>query len=603
MEFAFTSVLIQPTRVTDFTDNVEAIGAGIEKLGRRGTVQGGNQLMEAIMGAMEDIAAPGKRPVLIVLRIGNEGTSPISANTVREALRRTGTTLYVVSRAGASKAAPTYSAGSSTHDRRSRAAADGRRGAGGHGAQLEPRAGRRFARVRGLPAGNRPDDDGRHARATRQPDQEPVRDHLHAARRRQTERSAAGHSEAQGRDAARPGEDSQLTVEVPVEGLASPSKGVSMSSVRTKISGAGLCRTAGRCRLLRWCTGVGGEEPARDRRAQGHRPDARPAERHRAERARAWRAGRERHAADGDDRARRGGAARLGTRRAARTARDAGRRRRYPEQTLAEELILIGRDGSATIEFDGKTAELAKDSVLYLQPGAKRSLKAGPGGWKAFEVYSPIRLDHLALAGQNTSGVNATFPDQGVTPSIPAGVVVNFNDIQWTPVTNPDATKPYKRSTGHSRLIWGKNAQISFVRMDPGGEFPLHIHPEDQLTHTVRGTADQGVMDATYPVSGQAANMLFLPGDMVHSAKLGPHGADQLDVFWPVRPDYIERAQKLQAAYEARSSRRRPNPRSSPTGSRSPKGRRGSRASSTSRTCSSRIPPRATGPAARPRAG
>jgi gluconolactonase len=223
----------------------------------------------------------------------------------------------------------------------------------------------------------------------------------------------------------------------------------------------------------------------------------------------------------------------------------------YPVQTLAEELILIGREGSATIEFDGKTAELAKDSVLYLQPGTQRSLKAGPGGWKAFEVYSPIRLEHLALAGQNTSGVNATFPDQGVTPSIPAGVVMNFNDIQWTPVSNPDATKPYKRSTGNSRLIWGKNAQISFVRMDPGGAFPLHIHPEDQLTHTVRGAADQGVMDATYPVSGQAANMVFLPGNMVHSAKLGPHGADQLDVFWPVRPDYIERAQKVQADYEA----------------------------------------------------
>src|SRR6188768_1301909 len=52
----------------------------------------------------------------------------------------------------------------------------------------------------------------------------------------------------------------------------------------------------------------------------------------------------------------------------------------YPEQTLAEELILIGRDGSATIVFDGKTAELVKDSVLYLQPGTKRSLKAGPAG-------------------------------------------------------------------------------------------------------------------------------------------------------------------------------------------------------------------------------
>ena len=99
----------------------------------------------------------------------------------------------------------------------------------------------------------------------------------------------------------------------------------------------------------------------------------------------------------------------MGPRRAARAGRDAGRRA-LPEQTLGEELILIGRDGSATIEFDGKTVELTKDSVLYLQPGAKRSIKAGSNGWKAFEVYSPIRLDHLALAGQNTSAVGVTFP-------------------------------------------------------------------------------------------------------------------------------------------------------------------------------------------------
>ena len=223
----------------------------------------------------------------------------------------------------------------------------------------------------------------------------------------------------------------------------------------------------------------------------------------------------------------------------------------YPEQTLGEELILIGRQGSATIQFDGKSLELVKDSVLYLQPGSKRSMKAGPNGWSAYEVYSPIRLEHLGMAGQKTDGVSVTFPDQGATPSLQPGVLMDFNDIQWTPVTNPDPAKSYKRSTGNSRLIWGKNAQISFVRMDPGGEFPLHIHPEDQLTHTVRGSADQGVMDKTYPVSGDAANMLFLPSNMVHSAKLGPNGADQLDVFWPVRPDYVERAEKLAAAHDA----------------------------------------------------
>ncbi|HVG56404.1 MAG TPA: SMP-30/gluconolactonase/LRE family protein [Vicinamibacterales bacterium] len=222
----------------------------------------------------------------------------------------------------------------------------------------------------------------------------------------------------------------------------------------------------------------------------------------------------------------------------------------YPLQTLNEELIIVVQDGSATIDVGGKSMELSKDQVLYLQPGAVRSMKAGSNGWKAFEVYSPVRLDHLALAGQNVSGVNASFPDQGVTPSLPPGVVVNVNEIQLTPLVDPLAGKTYKRSTGLSRLIWGKNAQISLIRMDPGSEIALHRHPEDQLTHTIRGSLDQGVMDKTFPASGAAGHMLFLPGGMVHSAKLGKTGADQLDVFWPVRPDYVERARKQQALYE-----------------------------------------------------
>lgn len=222
----------------------------------------------------------------------------------------------------------------------------------------------------------------------------------------------------------------------------------------------------------------------------------------------------------------------------------------YPSQTLNEELIIVVQDGSATIDLGGKAMELSKDQVLYLQPGAVRSMKAGNTGWKAFEVYSPVRLDHLALAGQNVSGVNASFPDQGVTPSLTPGVIVNLNDIQLTPLVDPLAGKTYKRSTGLSRLIWGKNAQISLIRMDPGSEIALHRHPEDQLTHTIRGSLDQGVMDKTFPASGSAGHMLFLPGGMVHSAKLGETGADQLDVFWPVRPDYVDRARKQEVLYE-----------------------------------------------------
>ncbi len=78
----------------------------------------------------------------------------------------------------------------------------------------------------------------------------------------------------------------------------------------------------------------------------------------------------------------------------------------YPSQTLNEELFVIVQDGSATIDVGGKTTELTKDHALYLQPGAVRSMTAGANGLRAFEIYSPVRLDHLALAGQNTTGVS-----------------------------------------------------------------------------------------------------------------------------------------------------------------------------------------------------
>jgi len=221
----------------------------------------------------------------------------------------------------------------------------------------------------------------------------------------------------------------------------------------------------------------------------------------------------------------------------------------YPEQQLDEELIVIGLEGTATYNFDGDSVVLEADDVLYLEPGSTRSVTAGPEGWQVFEVYSPIRLDHLAMVGIDVEGVDRTFPDQGVTPSLEPGVVVNINNIQWTPLTDPTAGLSYPRSGALSRLIWGHNAQISWVRMDPGSEFALHIHPEDQLTHTTRGNLVQGVMDTTYDANGDGGHTVFLPGNMVHAAYLGDTGADQLDVFWPIRPDYMERQARQQALF------------------------------------------------------
>lgn len=220
----------------------------------------------------------------------------------------------------------------------------------------------------------------------------------------------------------------------------------------------------------------------------------------------------------------------------------------YPSQQLNEEVITVVRQGSGTCEAGGRELGLVKDSVLYLTPGTTRTLKAGPDGLQAIEVFSPVRIDLLKLAGVAVpDGVKGGFPDQGETPSVTPGQVYQLGEFQLTPITDPLPNLGYTRSGAYSRLIWGRNVQLSFVRMDPHSYFPIHSHPEDQLMTLLRGSLVEGVMDVPEPMNEADHSSVLLPDGMVHDARMGDFGGDALDTFWPVRNDYIEREVKQKA--------------------------------------------------------
>jgi len=211
----------------------------------------------------------------------------------------------------------------------------------------------------------------------------------------------------------------------------------------------------------------------------------------------------------------------------------------YPEQEMEGELITITQQGSAICMVDGEEVELGGDSVLYLTAGMRRSLRAGDDGLKAMDIFSPVRVDHLKLAGTVLAeGVDGGFPDQGIErASLEAGKVYCFGDIPLIPIVLPgmDADKP----TAHTRLLWGKNFMLSFVSMAANSTFPMHFHPEDQLMMILQGDMEEGIIDEWLPMSGDKKDVILQPGGMVHAAKLSPRGADVIDIFWPVRPDYM----------------------------------------------------------------
>jgi hypothetical protein len=104
-ELGLVSVLPQPEVVTNFTSDAAVLRAGVRRLGARGR-QDGAQVMEAIQEATKGVVSEGQRPVILVLRVGVEGTTPLDGGEVRERLRRSGAMLYVISTASAARQPP-----------------------------------------------------------------------------------------------------------------------------------------------------------------------------------------------------------------------------------------------------------------------------------------------------------------------------------------------------------------------------------------------------------------------------------------------------------------------------------------------------------------
>ena len=224
------------------------------------------------------------------------------------------------------------------------------------------------------------------------------------------------------------------------------------------------------------------------------------------------------------------------------------------EETLPSDVFIIIQEGQISQNIDGKTHELkhipreAPDGThggtpvtnfIYIEKGSKVSFLAGEKGAKLIEVYSPIRLDYLQKAG--VKNLPATVEDVKTVqqPNVLPNKVYDLYDIQLTKLADGAFT----------RLISGKNSQISLISMEPNANFPQHIHPEEQTMLVLRGTCQETVLDK--PKSMKKGDVVRLASNMVHAAKIGELGCDVLDIFYPARPDYLEKQKASLAAYHA----------------------------------------------------
>ena len=188
---------------------------------------------------------------------------------------------------------------------------------------------------------------------------------------------------------------------------------------------------------------------------------------------------------------------------------------------------------------DGTHGGAQRNDFLFLEEGTENALKAGPDGAEILEVYWPPRLDYLEKARIKGLPRDVKRGDFPLEPTVKPGIVQTLQDIQLTELS-PGA---------NSRLIAGRGAQLSFLRMNPGSIFPEHIHPEEQLMIVLRGSIDEGILDGVATMKKD--DILRLPGNMIHGGSVGELGCDVLDVFWPPRPDYAEKMEARLNSYQA----------------------------------------------------
>lgn len=197
---------------------------------------------------------------------------------------------------------------------------------------------------------------------------------------------------------------------------------------------------------------------------------------------------------------------------------------------------LIGKEREAP---DGTHSGTPRTDFVYLEKGSKNALKAGAEGAKVLELYSPLRLDYLRKAGISNLPAEIADVNNPQQPNIEPNKVYDLFDFQLTEL-----------ATGaNARLVSGKNMQLSFISMDPHSVFPHHIHPEEQMMFVLRGECEEILLDGKQPMKPN--NVVRIPGNMVHGAEIGDLGCDALDIFWPARPDYLEKEKARMEAFRA----------------------------------------------------
>ncbi len=156
------------------------------------------------------------------------------------------------------------------------------------------------------------------------------------------------------------------------------------------------------------------------------------------------------------------------------------------------------------------------------------------------------KINDKLIAEKNIEGrTRGDIPETNIVSNLEPGVVASITELPVTEIA-PGVT---------ARLYWGKGALISWMILEPNAEIPQETLPSERLMLVRDGSVEQLIdghfvtmsalkreePDGTH--GGTPKNeFVYLQKGSENAVKIGAEGAEILEVYWPVRLDYLEKS-------------------------------------------------------------
>jgi quercetin dioxygenase-like cupin family protein len=88
------------------------------------------------------------------------------------------------------------------------------------------------------------------------------------------------------------------------------------------------------------------------------------------------------------------------------------------------------------------------------------------------------------------------------------------------------------------KMFWGENVMVTRWRLAPNAIIPVHDHVSEQITMIETGSIVLAFPEEKVELS--AGEMIVIPSSKPHGATVGPDGCIAMDIFSPIRRDFIE---------------------------------------------------------------